>query len=181
VRRITTAIVATISGVALLFSYHTSTNGSRAVASAPALVLAGRDATGTVPSATQQPATDAAPAATTDPPAATTDPPPATTAGSGSASTAPKVVDGDSIDTRWGPVQVQVTVAGGKITDVQPLVVPYDNGKSQEINNYAVPILRQEIIDAQSAQIDTVSGATYTSGGYRDSLQSALDKIGFAS
>ena len=171
-RRITTAIVATISGVVLLFSYHTSTMGSRAVASAPALVLAPRETTATVPSATaQQPATDAAPAATTDPPPATTTATPA--------STRPKVVDGASIDTRWGPVQVEVTIASGKITDVQPLAVPYDNGKSQEINNYAVPILRQEIINAQSAQIDTVSGATYTSGGYRDSLQSALDKIGF--
>jgi uncharacterized protein with FMN-binding domain len=172
VRRITTAIVATISGVVLLFSYHTSTMGSRAVASAPGLVLAPRETTATVPSATaQQPATDAAPAATTDPPPATTTATPA--------STRPKVVDGASIDTRWGPVQVEVTIASGKITDVQPLAVPYDNGKSQEINNYAVPILRQEIINAQSAQIDTVSGATYTSGGYRDSLQSALDKIGF--
>ena len=171
-RRITTAIVATISGVVLLFSYHTSTMGSRAVASAPGLVLAARETTATVPSTTaQQPATDAAPAATTDPPPATTTATPA--------STKPKVVDGASIDTRWGPVQVEVTIASGKITDVQPLAVPYDNGKSQEINNYAVPILRQEIIDAQSAQIDTVSGATYTSGGYRDSLQSALDKIGF--
>jgi uncharacterized protein with FMN-binding domain len=182
VRRITTAIVATISGVALLFSYHTSTSGSRAVASAPGLVLAAPDATGTAPSATaQQPATDAAPAATTDPPPATTDQPPAATTGSGSASAQPKVVDGDAIDTRWGPVQVQVTVASGKITDVQPITVPYDRGKSVEINNYAVPILRQEIIDAQSAQIDTVSGATYTSDGYRGSLQSALDKVGFGS
>ena len=172
-RRITTAIVASISGVVLLFSYHTSTMGSRAAASAPGLVLAARDTTVTVTSASaEQPATDAAPAVSTDPP-------PATTTGGGSAAKAPKVVDGDSIDTRWGPVQVEVTVAGGKITDVQPLAVPYDNGKSQEINNYAVPILHQEIIDAQSAQIDTVSGATYTSGGYRDSLQSALDKIGF--
>ena len=174
-RRITTAIVASISGVVLLFSYHTSTMGSRAVASAPGLVLAAPDTTVTVTSAAAaQPATDAAPVVTTDPP-------PATTTGSRSAAKTPKVVDGDSIDTRWGPVQVEVTVAGGKITDVQPLEVPYDNGRSQEINNYAVPILRQEIIDAQSAQIDTVSGATYTSGGYRDSLQSALDKIGFGS
>jgi uncharacterized protein with FMN-binding domain len=180
VRRITTAIVATISGVVLLFSYHTSTMGARAVASARSLVLAAPDATATAPSTTDpQPATDAAPQATTDPPPATTDAPPATTAAT--TASKPKVVDGDSIDTRWGPVQVQVTVAGGKITDVQPLAVPYDNGRSQEINNYAVPILRQEIIDAQSAQIDTVSGATYTSGGYRDSLQSALDKVGFSS
>jgi uncharacterized protein with FMN-binding domain len=175
VRRITTAIVATISGVVLLFSYHTSTMGSRAVASSPALVLAARDTTVTVTSAAaEQPATDAAPTATPDPPADAT-------TGTAPASDAPQVVDGDSIDTRWGPVQVEVTVAGGKISDVQPLAVPYDRDRSQEINNYAVPILRQEIIDAQSAQIDTVSGATYTSDGYRGSLQSALDQIGFGS
>ncbi len=176
-RRITTAIVASISGVVLLFSYHTSTMGSRASASAPGLVLAAPAGTVTVtaPAAdSEQPATDAAPAATPETA-------PTTTTDSAPASKKPKVVDGDSIDTRWGPVQIEVTIAAGKITDVQPLAVPYDNGRSQEINNYAVPILRQEIIDAQSAQIDTVSGATYTSGGYRDSLQSALDRAGFAS
>ena len=173
-RRITTAIVATISGVVLLFSYHTSTMGSRASASSPGLVLAPRATTVTVTSpATEQPATDAAPTSTPDQPATTTD--------SAAAAGAPQVVDGDSIDTRWGPVQVEVTIAGGKITDVQPLAVPYDRSRSQEINNYAVPILHQEIIDAQSAQIDTVSGATYTSDGYRNSLQSALDQIGFGS
>jgi len=178
-RRITTVVVASISGLVLLFSYHTSTMGSRAVASSPGIVLAARETTVTVTSpATEQPATDGAPATAPDP-ATATDSAPTTTAAP--ASDAPQVVDGDSIDTRWGPVQVEVTVAGGKITDVQPLAVPYDNGRSQEINNYAVPILRQEIIDAQSAQIDTVSGATYTSGGYRDSLQSALDQIGFGS
>ena len=172
-RRITTAIVATISGVVLLFSYHTSTMGSRAAASSPGLVLAARATTVTVTSpATEQPATDATPTATPDPPATSTE---------SAAAAAPQVVDGDSIDTRWGPVQVEVTIAGGKITDVQPLAVPYDRSRSQEINNYAVPILRQEIIDAQSAQIDTVSGATYTSDGYRSSLQSALDQAGFGS
>ena len=183
-RRITTAIVASISGVVLLFSYHTSTIGSRASASAPGIVLATPANTVTVASdtpgpAVEQPATDAAPAATPDP--APTDSAPAATTGSAQASDSPQIVDGESIDTRWGPVQVEVTIAGRKITDVQPLAVPYDNGQSQEINNHAVPILHREIIDAQSAQFDTVSGATYTSGGYRDSLQSALDKAGFRS
>lgn len=178
-RRITTAFVATVSAVALLFSYHTSTMGSRAVASAPGLVLAARESTVTVTApASEQPAADAAPATTPDPAATTDSAPAATTA---PASDAPQVVDGDSVDTRWGPVQVEVTVARGKITDVQPLAVPYDRGQSQQINDYAVPILHQEIIDAQSAQIDTVSGATYTSDGYRASLQSALDQIGFGS
>jgi uncharacterized protein with FMN-binding domain len=93
------------------------------------------------------------------------------------ASVADQSVDGPVIDTRWGPVQVSVTVAGGRITDVQALQVPYDNGRDQEINDAAVPVLHDEAIAAQSANVDTVSGASYTSDGYRQSLQGALDAL----
>ncbi|WP_446216081.1 FMN-binding protein [Micromonospora sp. IBHARD004] len=72
-------------------------------------------------------------------------------------------------------MQVQITVSAGKITDVTALRVPDGNHRDQEINDYAVPILRQQALAAQSAQIDTVSGATVTSDGYRESLQSAID------
>jgi uncharacterized protein with FMN-binding domain len=78
--------------------------------------------------------------------------------------------------TQWGPVQVQLTVAGGKITDVAVLQYPSGNGRDQEINAYALPILMQETVSSQSAQIDMVSGATVTSDGYLESLQSALDQ-----
>ncbi|MEU3456422.1 FMN-binding protein [Micromonospora sp. NPDC006766] len=84
-------------------------------------------------------------------------------------------VTGSVAQTRWGPVQVKITVSGRKITDVQAVRVPTGNRRDREINNYAVPILRQEALAAQSAQIDTVSGATVTSEGYRESLQSAID------
>ncbi|GHJ52517.1 hypothetical protein Nm8I071_18240 [Nonomuraea sp. TT08I-71] len=77
--------------------------------------------------------------------------------------------------TRWGPVQVRITVSNGKITDVTAVQVPDGNHRDQEINDYAVPILRQEALAAQHARIDTVSGATVTSDGYRESLQSAID------
>ena len=66
-------------------------------------------------------------------------------------------------------------MADGKITDVQVPVYPQENGRDQQINAYALPALRQETLDAQSATIDAVSGATVTSDGYRQSLQSALD------
>ena len=79
-------------------------------------------------------------------------------------------------DTQWGPVQVQLTVTGGTISKVTVLQYPSGNGKDQEINDYALPILTQETVDAQSAQIDMVSGATVTSNGYLESLQSALDQ-----
>jgi uncharacterized protein with FMN-binding domain len=93
---------------------------------------------------------------------------------SGSAGT--RTVTGSTVDTRWGPVQVQVTLTDGKITKVTALQLPDGNQRDREINDFAVPQLTQEALSAQSARIDSVSGATYTSDGYIQSLQSALDK-----
>ena len=87
-------------------------------------------------------------------------------------------VTGSSADTRWGPVQVQVTVENGTITDVTVVDYPTENGKDRQINARAVPVLVQETLDAQSADIDMVSGATVTSEGYLESLQAALDEAG---
>jgi uncharacterized protein with FMN-binding domain len=75
-------------------------------------------------------------------------------------------------------VQVQLTIAAHKITVVSVVQYPNGNGKDQEINDRAVPILTQETVDSQSADIDMVSGATVTSDGYLESLQSALDQAG---
>lgn len=87
-------------------------------------------------------------------------------------------VVGDSVDTRYGPVQVAVTFAGGQIASVQTLQSPDGHGESVQINRWATPILAQEVVAAQSAQIDTVSGATYTSQAYATSVQSAIDQRG---
>ncbi|GIE53671.1 FMN-binding protein [Amorphoplanes nipponensis] len=95
--------------------------------------------------------------------------PAATAAGGG------KTYTGSVAATRWGDVQVAITVTDGRITDVAVPVYPSGNGKDQEINAYALPVLRQETLAAQNADIDTVSGATVTSDGYRESLQAALD------
>jgi uncharacterized protein with FMN-binding domain len=94
---------------------------------------------------------------------------------SGGSVTGTKSVTGDTVQTRWGPVQVRITVKNGKLTDVTAVSYPTDNPRDQEINSFALPRLRSEALQAQSASIDTVSGATYTSDGYRQSLQSALD------
>ncbi|HEV7907528.1 MAG TPA: FMN-binding protein [Pseudonocardiaceae bacterium] len=88
------------------------------------------------------------------------------------------VLTGPVVDTRWGPVQVQVTVQGGKIVKVVTPQLPSGNNRDRQINDQAVPILVQETIQAQSARIDGVSGATVTSDGYVQSLQAALDKAG---
>lgn len=83
---------------------------------------------------------------------------------------------GRAVQTRYGTIQVAVTVSSGKITDVStPQLEAYD-GRSKYINNQAVPILKKEVLAAQSARVDMVSGATYTSDGYLTSLQSALDQ-----
>lgn len=86
--------------------------------------------------------------------------------------------NGDSVQTPFGNMQVQIVVAGGKITDVKALQVTDYGGRSVQISNYATPILRSEVLKSQSAQVSTVGGGTYTSEGYLNSVQSAIDKAG---
>jgi uncharacterized protein with FMN-binding domain len=108
-----------------------------------------------------------------------TDSPTATAAAPGVVSTGPATgvttVNGTSADTRYGPVQVRITIRSQRLVAVTALVYPSSGGRDREISSYALPQLEQEAIAAQSAQIDTVSGATFTSDGYRRSLQAALD------
>ncbi len=167
-RRITMWFIATVAVVVLLFSYRTSLGGGKparaagldgGAANAPG-VVSGPGAGGTA----------------TDPSAAAGGQ--ATGAPNNSGST---VVNGSVEQTRWGPVQVQVKISGGRITDVVALRIPNGNFRDEEINSYAVPQLRQEVLAAQSARIDTISGATVTSDGYIGSLQAALDAAHFGS
>ena len=151
-RRITLWIVSTVAAVVLLFSYRTSLGGA-----APATGSAAA-APGIVPDT-------AGPAAAPGPTASAGRP--------GSART--MRVNGTVAQTRWGPVQVQVTITAGRSTDVRTLQRPTGSDQDEEINAYALPQLRAETLDAQSANIDAVGGATVTSGGYLESLQAALD------
>ena len=89
-----------------------------------------------------------------------------------------RTVTGSVTQTEWGPVQVQISVSGGQITDVDVLQYPNDNPKDVQINNYALPVLVDETLAAQNADIQMVSGATVTSQGYITSLQAALDEVG---
>ncbi|WP_208779645.1 FMN-binding protein [Streptomyces griseorubiginosus] len=99
--------------------------------------------------------------------------------GSGSSSGAAqaKTVTGAVAQTQYGPVQVRITVANGKITKADAVQAP-KGGLSDQKTALAIPKLNQEAVAAGNAQIDSVSGATYTSGGYKQSLQSALDQAG---
>ncbi len=90
-----------------------------------------------------------------------------------------KTATGVDAPNQYGDVQVRVSVSGTKITGITNVALPSSDGKSQEISAAAGPELAQQALSAQSAQIDGVSGASYTSDSYRTSLQSALDQVGF--
>lgn len=152
VKRIVLWALSTLSGLVLLFGYHTSTSAVLATSGSESAF------TGTLQAG----------AATT--PNATT-PNTTTTPTTGT-------VTGDVARTRWGPVQVQLDVKGTTITHVSVLQYPNENGRDVEISNYALPKLIQETLDEQGSNISMVSGATYTSQGYLQSLQSALDQAG---
>ncbi|MFE2945130.1 FMN-binding protein [Streptomyces sp. NPDC059255] len=91
---------------------------------------------------------------------------------------APKTVLGSAVDTQYGPVQVRITVADGKVTASEAVRAPSSDARSKSVTADSVPKLNQAAVTAQSAQIDAVSGASYTSKGYQESLQSALDQAG---
>ncbi|HYN67681.1 MAG TPA: FMN-binding protein [Ornithinibacter sp.] len=151
-RRITTWLLGTISALVLLFSYHTSTDSGAAAS------VVAQPGTDTGATSGDTPSTDGG------------------TAGDSGGTSAATTHTGDAVMTRFGNVQVEITVENGRITDSQVTQVPWNDHKDQEINSYAVPILNREAVDAQSADIDMVSGATYTSQGYIQSLQSAIDQ-----
>ena len=87
---------------------------------------------------------------------------------------------GTAVQIPFGTVQVQVTFQNGKITDVQAVQMPSDQRHSAEISSAVAPMLHDEVLQAQSAQVNAISGATYTSQGYLQSLQSALDQAAAA-
>lgn len=153
-RRVVLVFMSTITTVMLLLGYHTSTNSRFLVSSRMVQTPA---------------ATDPAPSSRTS-------------SGGGSSSTKSKAAaaavsyTGGVADTRWGPVQVQITVLGGKITRSRAVQYPQGTNVDAQINSYALPILDQEVIQKQSVSIDAISGATVTSDGYLQSLQSAIDQ-----
>ncbi len=179
-RRIVVAAMSTLAALVLLFSYHTSLGGGTTPVAAAVPVPTGPAVPG--PTKTPEPSTQPSAQPTTgddgggDDSSASPTPPAAAPSTRSSASSAAKTYTGDAVDTRWGVVQVQITVQNGKITKADAVQFPQNNGRDVEINSYAVPQLNSEAVAAGNAQIDAVSGATVTSDGYIQSLQSAVDQ-----
>lgn len=158
-KRAALTIAGTIAGLAVLLGFKTQPIGQELTASlAPTGTRTDTSSTSTATGGTA-----------------------AKSSGAGSGTSQPtatrQTVTGDAASTPYGPVQVKVTSSGGQIVDVEVVQAPWSNAQDQQINGYALPILVQETLDAQTANIDMVSGATYTSNGYVTSLQSALDQI----
>ncbi len=152
-KRVILATMGTVVGLIMLLSFKTR---PATTAASPPTTIAGADAGGG----------PANPAGSTGAPT--------TSASSGSTGT--KTVTGDEAETRYGPVQVKVTLRNGVVTAVEATEWPEDRPRDQQINSYAIPQLNQEATQAKNANIDMISGATFTSQGYITSLQSALDR-----
>jgi uncharacterized protein with FMN-binding domain len=157
-RRTALTIVATVIGLVLLLQFKTHSGGS-----APGRVAD----LGLGPSRSQHVVRRHHPSS----------PPPSRPATTAARPTPPRTRSstGQPIHTPYGVVQVRVVEAGHRLTDVVAVQLPHDSARSSEIAANAAPILRKEAVQAGSAHIDIVSGATYTSDGYAQSLQSALD------
>lgn len=165
-RRIVIAIASTITGLVLLFSWPTSLNRGAALAATPigtgpSTGTAAGQGTGTGKGGSASAGTSASGGGGAS--------------GSGSGSST-QTYTGATAQTRYGPVTVQITVTGGKLSDVQATDYPKGSRTDLVINQYAIPQLNSEALQAGSANIAMVSGATFTSYGYLQSLQDALDQ-----
>jgi uncharacterized protein with FMN-binding domain len=162
-RRVILAIVTTAIGLVLLLSFKTHASGGLASST---IGTTNQNGTGTSPTGSSSGTATGKTAKTSG------------SGSGGSGSSASKTVDGDVAQTVYGPIQVQITVKNGKITAVDVPEYPNSTMRDSQINQFALPQLVQETIAADSANIDAVSGASYTSQGYISSLQSAIDKAG---
>jgi uncharacterized protein with FMN-binding domain len=163
-KRAISALVTTVFALALLFSFKTPDVPDLATSNPGTAIVGVPDpSTAAVPGPTTAPVQDAP----------TAQPTPDAVAGAYRDGT----VTGALISTRFGNVQVEVVISGGELTDVVPVALPSGDRRSVRISEVAAPILREEALTAQDAQIDLLSGATYTSDAYARSLQSALDQV----
>lgn len=183
-KKIVYAVLATVTGLVLLFSYRTSLEVVAPAASGAAGTTGATGTAGTTKSATGSSTGTSTGGTSSGTSAGSSSSGSTSSTGSagstGSTASASGLKDGSftgqAVDTRYGAVQVAITVSGGQITDVSVPQYPNTERRDEQINAQAIPILVSETKSAQSAQIDMVSGATFTSDGYTQSLQSAIDQ-----
>ena len=172
-RKVLLALLLTAVGLGLLLSFRSRAATGTTTALGGSALSAGA---GTSTSPTTAGAATPSASASTSPSASAA----ASAAKTASAGSGVKngTFTGTAESNPFGDVQVQAVISGGKLTNVVVLQVPDRGGYEDQIVQVAVPELKSEALSAQSANIDVVSGATYTSQGYAESLQSALDQAG---
>ena len=196
-RRIVIAVMGTISTLVMLFAFDASHRSDGGVATALGADGSGADGSGSIGNGSIGNGPDGGgPTGTTDDngtlgsgddgasgegtgddgQSAGPSPSPTRAAATTKAAAGSKTYTGDSVMTHWGPVQVQITVKSGKVVKSRAVVYPNANGHDIRINNFALPILDKAAVSTQSANLDNISGATVTTDGYKQSLQTALDR-----
>ena len=176
-RRIIFIAMSTLTVLVLLLSYRTSLDSSAATATGGSAQVVNQGAgSRSASGATGSSGSGASPDPGGDSSSTAASGSSSTASGTASPASGTRTYTGQTVDTRWGPVQVKITVIGGRITASEAVQYPSSNHKDEEINARALPTLNDEVVQQQSAQIDTVSGATVTSDGYLESLQSAIDQ-----
>jgi len=151
-KRTPIVLAATAAGLATVLGFHTQKMNSNVLSG-----LSGASGAGTTPTSSPS------------------------GAGSGTSTTTAagtRTALGADVQYRYGELELQVTATGGRITNVQPAIDTAFDPRSGQVNSYAEPLLQSQTLQAQSANINGVSGATFTSQAYVQSLQAALDKLG---
>lgn len=175
-RRAIAALVATVGGLVMLLSFKTASSKSIDRPVALSGTTAGTSASDPSPTAVASPSASASPSVAASPSASASAA--ATTKAKSSGTT--KTVTGSSVSVSegfrtFGSVQVEVTLVNGKITKLVAVDYPNRDPRSSEISQYSIPVLAQEVLAAQGTNIDVISGATYTTQAYAQSVQAALD------
>jgi uncharacterized protein with FMN-binding domain len=168
-KRMPIVLAATAAGLATVLGFHTQKMNSNVLSG-----LSGASGAGTTP--TSSPSGAGSGTSTTTAAGSSTTPGSTSTSTTTAAGT--RTALGADVQYRYGELELQVTATGGRITNVQPAIDTAFDPRSSQVNSYAEPLLQSQTLQAQNANINGVSGATFTSQAYVQSLQAALDKLG---
>ncbi len=171
-RRMPIVLAATAAGLATVLGFHTQKLGTNVLPGVSNGSGAGTTPTSSSGSGNGTSTTTTAGSTSAPGSVSTSTSTPTTT------STGTRTALGADVQYRYGELELEVTVTGGRITNVQPAVDTAFDPRSSQVNSYAEPLLQSQTLQAQSANINGVSGATFTSQAYVQSLQAALDKLG---
>ncbi|HET7902666.1 MAG TPA: FMN-binding protein [Candidatus Nanopelagicales bacterium] len=172
----------TLAGVAAILALNPEARTTASAATSPTTSSSGTDAGSSNSSSSSSSGSTSGGASSSGSSSPGTSTSGSTSTGTSTAAGTDGTYTGDTVDVGhgYGTIQLQVTVSGGKVTDITALAVPQNDPRSSQISSYAVPQLVSQAIAAQSSSISGISGATFTSNGFAQSLTSALTQAGLS-